>query len=420
MSSFPIEGWNHHPLNELGFVGRGKSRNRPRNDPSLYGGKYPFIQTAEIKAADLYISEFTNTYNDKGLAQSKLWEPGTLCITIAANIAETAILKIPACFPDSVVGFVADHQQSDVLFIKYSFDILKQQMQNISRGTTQDNFSLDKLLTFDFLTPPLPTQRKIAAILSAYDDLIENNLRRIKILEEIAQNIYREWFVKFRFPGHEKVKMVDSELGMIPEGWTITPIGQKFTTRLGGTPSRIKSEYWTNGTIAWVNSSKVNEIRIVTPSELITEEALDHSSTKIMPKRTTVIAITGATLGQVSLLEIEACANQSVVGIIDPSKLYSEYMYLKIKEIIGELINKASGGAQQHINKEIVNAFSILLPPETLAVLFSEKCKPIFSLITNNLFQNYYLSETRDLLLPKLISGEIDVSNLGIKVEEAT
>ena len=111
-------------------------------------------------------------------------------------------------------------------FLKYYIDFIKLQMQNISKGTTQDNLSVDKLLTFDFLTPPLPTQRKIASVLSAYDDLIENNTRRIEILEEMAQAIYREWFVHFRFPGHEKVQMVDSELGPIPEGWALKPLGE--------------------------------------------------------------------------------------------------------------------------------------------------------------------------------------------------
>jgi len=211
--------WSYKKLNELGFVGRGKSRHRPRNDPSLYEGAYPFIQTGDVKAANFYISEYSQTYNEKGLSQSKLWEPNTLCITIAANIAETAILKIKACFPDSIVGFIADENEADVRFIKYYIDTIKLSMQNVSKGTTQDNLSLDKLLTFDFKIPPLPTQRKIAAIISAYDDLIENNTRRIKILEEMAQALYREWFVKFRFPGHEKVKMVESELGMVPEGW---------------------------------------------------------------------------------------------------------------------------------------------------------------------------------------------------------
>jgi type I restriction enzyme S subunit len=208
-------------LDELGFVGRGKSKHRPRNDPVLYGGRYPFIQTGDVKNAELYLSTYHQTYNEIGLAQSKLWEPGTLCITIAANIAESCILKIRGCFPDSIVGFIADPKIADVRFIKYYIDTIKLNMQSVSRGTTQDNLSLEKLRIFDFIMPPVDEQQQIAAILSAYDDLIENNTRRIQILEEMAQRIYTEWFVHFRFPGHEKVKMVDSELGKIPSGWEI-------------------------------------------------------------------------------------------------------------------------------------------------------------------------------------------------------
>ena len=125
------ETWIPRKLNELGFVRRGKSKHRPRNEPSLYGGQYPFFQTGEIKETELYLREYSQTYNEKGLAQSKLWKPGTLCITIAANIAETAILGIEACFPDSIVGFIADEEKSDVRFVKYYIDTLKLRMQSI-------------------------------------------------------------------------------------------------------------------------------------------------------------------------------------------------------------------------------------------------------------------------------------------------
>ena len=237
------EDWKPFRLDQLGFVGRGRSRSRPRNDPALYGGSYPLFETGDIKSADLYLSEPKKTYNEKGLAQSKLWNPGTLCITIAANIAETAILKIKACFPDSVVGFVANPEKTDVRYIKYYIDLIKLQIQNISRGTTQDNLSVEKLLSFDFFAPPLNTQRKIAAVLSTYDNLIENNTRRIKILEDMAGTIYREWFVEFRFPGHEKVKMVESKLGLIPQGWEVGTLGDfAESVRRNIKPSDINQE----------------------------------------------------------------------------------------------------------------------------------------------------------------------------------
>ena len=182
-------------LNDLGYVNRGRSKHRPRNAPELYGGPYPFVQTADIKHADLYLTEYEQTYSEVGLAQSRLWPVGTLCITIAANIADTAILGCEACFPDSIIGFIPDEEKCDVRYVKYLFDTqLQTAFQQLSQGVAQDNLSKDKLLSIKFCVPDLPVQRRIADILSAYDDLIENNRHRIAILEETARLAYRKWF----------------------------------------------------------------------------------------------------------------------------------------------------------------------------------------------------------------------------------
>ena len=193
--------FEYKTLTEVGTLGRGKSRHRPRNDPDLYGGEYPFVQTGDVKHAPFYLTEYTQTYNAKGLAQSKLWPEGTLCITIAANIADTAILAIPACFPDSILGFTPHPHQADVRYTKYCLDAFRGHMEQISKGTTQDNLSMDKLLKLRFWFPAYELQQKIAALLTAYDDLIANNQRRIALLESMAEEIYTEWFVRMRFPG---------------------------------------------------------------------------------------------------------------------------------------------------------------------------------------------------------------------------
>ena len=117
-------GWPLKSIDELGHVSRGRSKHRPRDAEYLYGGLYPFIQTSDVKHSNLYITEYSQTYSDAGLAQSKLWKAGTLCITIAANIADTAILGIDACFPDSVIGFIPAPGKADARFIKYLFDAL--------------------------------------------------------------------------------------------------------------------------------------------------------------------------------------------------------------------------------------------------------------------------------------------------------
>ena len=210
-------------------VSRGKSKHRPRNDPKLFGGKYPFIQTADVKNADYYITKYSDTYNESGLAQSKLWDKGTLCITIAANIADTGVLAFPACFPDSIMGFVPFEGVANTRFIKYCFDRLQRDCKQISQGTAQDNLSWKKLSTIKFCIPEYKEQCRIADILSAYDDLIENNQKQIKLLEEAAQRLYKEWFVNLRFPGHENTKIVDG----VPEGWRISSIYDVFDIKYG-------------------------------------------------------------------------------------------------------------------------------------------------------------------------------------------
>lgn len=208
-------------ITDLGTVNRGKSKHRPRNDPILYGGEYPFIQTGDVKKANLHLVDYTQTYNDVGLKQSKLWKKGTLCFTIAANIADSAILGMDACFPDSIVGFLPYENVSDTTYVKYLFDELKLYFQQISKGTTQDNLSLDKICRVKLRVPDYDTQVKVASILATYDTAIENNNKRIHLLEQMAESLYKEWFVRFRFPGYEDEHFIED----IPSSWNYVQLG---------------------------------------------------------------------------------------------------------------------------------------------------------------------------------------------------
>ncbi|WP_375448466.1 restriction endonuclease subunit S [uncultured Fibrella sp.] len=164
------EGWKWRKLNELGYLSRGKSKHRPRNASLLYGGPYPFVQTGDIKDTHLILNKYHQTYSEIGLKQSKLWEEGTLCITIAANIAETAILGIKACFPDSIIGFTANKELCDTFFLKYFFDEVKKEVQHTVDKSTQDNLSQEKLEKIQIPLPPLAEQHRIAAILTKWDE----------------------------------------------------------------------------------------------------------------------------------------------------------------------------------------------------------------------------------------------------------
>ena len=175
----PKEGWEEKKLHEVAYdFSRGKSKHRPRNDKKLFGGKYPFIQTGEIRNANVYVTSHSSTYNEIGLSQSKLWPKDTVCITIAANIAEVAILKYPSCFPDSVIGFVADNNKADKLFVFYSLLKYQQELKKQGKGSAQDNINLGTFEKNYFPFPSLEEQQSIVTTLdslkSKVDRLQEN------------------------------------------------------------------------------------------------------------------------------------------------------------------------------------------------------------------------------------------------------
>jgi len=398
-----------YKLEDLGFLGRGKSKHRPRNDPSLYGGKYPFIQTGEVKAAEFYLNSFEETYNEKGLAQSKLWEPGTLLITIAANIAETAILDIKACFPDSILGFIPDKDKADVRYIKYYIDTIKMKMQNISKGTTQDNLSLEKLRSIDFEVPPLESQQKIASILSAFDDLIENNNRRIAILEEMARLIYREWFVRYRYPGHEKGKMVDSgtEFGEVPEGWGVKKLEDFGRIETGKTPPKKDPENYGDYMPFIKTPDMHDQLFILETTEQLSKKGADTQKKKTLPPKSICISCIG-TAGIVAINSILSQTNQQINSIILENRSDLEFLYYAVKDLKPTMEKVGSSGATMtNVSKGKFQSLKVVAPTNSLVECYHKKVESMFDQILTLQKQNLKLKATRDLLLPMLISGKI-------------
>ena len=192
-------GWKQKTLEEVSTTfGRGKSKHRPRNAPHLYGGKYPFVQTGDVRNADHTITEYSQTYCEAGLAQSKLWPAGTICITIAANIAETAILGFNACFPDSVIGVVANPKQANVGFIEYLLQSFKARLQALGKGSAQANINMGTFENERFPFPPVTEQKQIVATL---DELREETqrlatlyTRKFAALEALKKSLLHQAF----------------------------------------------------------------------------------------------------------------------------------------------------------------------------------------------------------------------------------
>lgn len=193
------EGWRYMSLEEVATTyGRGKSRHRPRNAPHLYGGKYPFIQTGDIRNADHVITEYSQTYSEAGLAQSKLWPKGTVCITIAANIAETAVLGFDACFPDSVIGVVANPEEADVDFIEYLLQSFKARIQSMGKGSAQANINIGTFENERFPFPSVTDQKRIVSklnILRAETQRLEAACqKKLAALDDLKKSLLNQAF----------------------------------------------------------------------------------------------------------------------------------------------------------------------------------------------------------------------------------
>jgi len=193
------EGWKMKTLEEIATTfGRGKSKHRPRNDKKLYGGKYPFIQTGDIRNAEHFITEYSQTYSEAGLAQSKLWPKGTICITIAANIAETGILGFDACFPDSVIGVVTNPAEADVDFVEYLLQSFKARIQALGKGSAQANINMGTFENERFPFPSVAEQKQIVAKLDALSEetqrLASLYQRKLAALDELKKSLLHQAF----------------------------------------------------------------------------------------------------------------------------------------------------------------------------------------------------------------------------------
>lgn len=283
-------------------------------------------------------------------------------------------------------------------------------LTNSAKGAAYPAVDTEIVSKIEFLKPSLPTQRKIASILSAYDDLIENNTRRIKILEEMAQSIYKEWFVNFRFPGYEKVKFVDSPIGKIPEGWKWVKVIDLYDTSSGGTPSRKKPEYYNNGIHCWLKTKELDDSFIFDTEEKITASALKNSSAKLFPKHTVIIALYGATIGKLGILATESSTNQACCGVIGKTSSFDyPYIFSFLFENREKIIDLRAGAAQQNISQELVKNLKLIKPTENVMNSYNSVVKPLYELIAVLKNKNKNLRKTRDLLLPKLMSGEVEV-----------
>ncbi|QQS59472.1 restriction endonuclease subunit S [Candidatus Peregrinibacteria bacterium] len=421
------QGWQIKKLKDLPFeiIDGDRSSNYPKRDEFQSFG-IPFFSTPNIQDNQLILNDLRFITKEKfdSLRKGKL-QKHDIMMTTRGSVGNFAYFD---CQYET--GFInaqmlilrANETEISSRFFYYLFTspTAQEKFQNYASGSAQPQLPIKDLKEIQFLLPPLPTQQKIASILSAFDDLIENNTKRIKILENTAQLIYKEWFVDFKFPGHEKVKMVDSgtEFGEIPEGWEVKEIGDICITSSGGTPSRKREEeFYQNGTIEWVKTKELNDGFILETEEKITELAIEKSSAKAFPPLTVLLAMYGATIGKLGILSMEATTNQACCAFLAGNTYFSSYyLFQFLKFNIKSIIALGMGAAQQNISQQVIKKIPILQPHEKILMQYDNMIKSIFDEILLLQRLNRKLRNTRDLLLPKLVSGDEDVSRLSIQL----
>jgi len=388
----------------------------------------PFLTAKSLSNGTIDIEGAPRLADDKASAlRFGFLKPGDVLLSHNATIGRVAVVPEfngRVLIGTSLTYFRVDPSKISPRYLAAYFSgrAFQDELAAVMSHSTRNQVPITAQRRLRVALPPLSVQRAIADVLGTLDEKIQLDRKLSSTLEAMARALFTSWFVDFD-PVRTKAEgsdpglpqqiidlfphaFEDSDLGEIPKGWRASKLGKEVATVLGGTPSRAEPSYW-GGDIPWINSGKANEFRVVEPSEFITQAGLASSATKLLPARTTIIAITGATLGQISLAEIETCANQSIVGVLETATLPSEYIYFWIKEHVGDLLAWQTGGAQQHINKDNVNNLPVLCPSESVLSAYLEFARPAFDRIKACCKESLVLAAVRDALLPKLISGEV-------------
>lgn len=371
-------------------------------------GEYYFINGNNLSDGKIVLKDDTKRVtHEEYLKYKKELNDRTLLVSINGTIGnvsfyngEKVMLGKSACYFN-----LKDNVEKGFVRQVISSNYFRNYLETNATGSVIKNVSLKSMREFSFQLPPLPEQISIASILSAIDDKIENNLQTNKTLEEMAMTLYKHWFVDFG-PFRDG-EFVDSELGRIPKGWEVKPIGDLIETVGGGTPKTEINEYWENGTIDWYSPTdltKANSLYSLGSAKKITELGLQKSSSRLFPKGSLLMS-SRATIGAITINRKEACTNQGFITMIPNKTLSIFQLHGWTVQNMDLIISKSNGSTFKEISK--TNFRNLLIVVGNGIQNYLEKSETLYNQIENNILENQTLTTLRDTLLPKLISGEV-------------
>ena len=401
--------WMQLPLRSLcSHISSGGTPSRKIQSYFVKDG-HLWVKSKELLDGSIYTTE--ETISDEAIRNSsaKIYSENTVLLAMyGANVGQLAILRRKAAVNQAICAMVVNENVADYRFLFYALLYRRKGLISKAFGVAQQNLNQDLIKSFNIPCPPLSTQRKIAAILSAYDDLIENNTRRIAILEEMARALYREWFVHFRFPGHEKIAMVESTLGMIPEGWEVVKLGDVCAITMGQSPS---SQFYNTGGEGLPFHQGVADFGSRFPEDRVyctVENRIAEVGDILFSVR--------APVGRINIANKKIVIGRGLSAIRSKNGNQA-FILQQLKELFQEEDSMGNGAIFKSVTKDDMHGIKMIQPSLEIISAYELHAQPIFSMLEVLTNKNSNLRQTRDLLLPKLMAGEIDVEGMEVVAE---
>ena len=373
----------------------------------------PFVTIANIDATNhidfgntMFVPlEYYNNLNDIRKAKCN-----DILYSVVGSFGKPVLIKenIPFAFQRHIAILRPNNEIADSRFLYYVMltrDFFMQ-ADTVAIGAAQRTISLTALRNMEVELPSMEIQHRIANILSRYDSLIENYQKQIKLLEEAAQRLYKEWFVDLHFPGHENTKIVDG----VPEGWEKKPALDFFEMSIGKTPPRTQKQWFTKGSngIPWVSISDMKDTMFVQETaEELTQDACENYNIKVIPKGTILLSFK-LTVGRVAFAGADVCTNEAIAHFQKEGDEWKAYTLMYLRNYNYDSLGNTSG-ISKAVNSTIIKNMPFVMPCTAILQEFSQRVLPFIKQTENLQSQLRLLTEARDRLLPKLMSGEITV-----------
>lgn len=409
---------NNVRVGDIGTTVTGKTPSTKYSE--YFDGDIMFVTPVDLKQ-NYYIDRSERYITDAGLDSIKknsISDKSVLVGCIGSDLGNIAMVNEKCATNQQINSITNFKSEYSPEYVYYWFTTKKAWLRSIAGNTTTPIINKTDFDNITIQFPDRVEQDKIVSVLSAIDDKIAINNKIIETSEKLMREIYDYWFVQFDFPDENGRPYKSSGGEMIydetlkreiPKGWSTKKLGNICKVSLGGTPSRSINEYWEDGDIDWLSSGEIANFPIVESIERITHKGLENSAAKLLKAGSVMISITGNI--RVSVLAINASANQSVVGIEESEFVKNTYLYQYLSSLVPEYESKMTGAVQKHINKDIVAETLLILPHKEILDYFEHVANPILKSIILLAIEDKKLASLRDWLLPMLMNGQIKVSD---------